>query len=539
MSFKRINIWYLSSFLISLIVAIPILTVFSSFFDPTGNYSEILKQTFLFDYIFNSLILLTGVLILTFVIGVTCAYLVSFYNFPGVNFFKWSLILSFAVPAYIYAYSLTAFFENYGTAFSILKNLFGEANYNMYIPKFDGMLGAILSISFSLFGYVYVLTRTSFHYQSQNLIELGKNLGFSKKKSFFKIILPSARPAIVAGLSLVAMETLSDFGSVSFFGISTLTTGIYNAWISFDDLTLANRLSFYLLIFILGLFILEKLSRKKAQYHTPTKSGIKKKNSIDLNGKKAFLAFFFCTIVFFISFLFPVLQMLYWTISFPKHLADLDLVKLLSNTMLLVLLSSSLLISLSFISNYGNRVTKSKFLNILTTFSVSGYAIPGIILAVAFITFISWFDNRIISFFGFQTVKSVFIGSVLGLILVYFIRFYSLASNGIKSGYLKINYSIDESAYLLGYSKFKTFTNIHIPYLKNSMLLVGVLIAIEIIKELPITLIMRPFNFETLATTAYIFASQDLLEAAAAPSLFLIVIASFFILITSRYILKD
>tara|TARA_B110000444_G_C18797323_1_gene575586 strand:+ start:6 stop:1625 length:1620 start_codon:yes stop_codon:yes gene_type:complete len=539
MFLKKINIWYLSSFLISLIVAIPILTVFSSFFDPTGNYLEILKKTFLFDYIFNSLILLTGVLILTFVIGVTSAYLVSFYNFPGVNFFKWSLILSFAVPAYIFAYSLTAFFENYGTAFSILKNLFGEANYNTYIPKFDGMVGAILSISFSLFGYVYVLTRTSFHYQSQNLIELGKNLGFSKKKSFFKIILPSARPAIVTGLSLVAMETLSDFGSVSFFGISTLTTGIYSAWISFDDLTLANRLSFYLLIFILGLFILEKLSRKKAQYHTPTKSGIKKKNPITLNGKKAFLAFFFCAIVFFISFLFPVLQMLYWTISFPKHLADLDLVKLLSNTIMLVLLSSFVLISLSFISNYGNRVTKSKFLNILTTFSISGYAIPGIILAVAFITFISWFDESVISFFGFESVKSLFIGSVLGLILIYFIRFYSLASNGIKSGYLKINYSIDESAYLLGYSKFKTFTNIHIPYLKNSMLLVGVLIAIEIIKELPITLIMRPFNFETFATTAYIFASQDLLEAAAAPSLFLIIIASFFILTTSRYILKE
>ena len=175
----------------------------------------------------------------------------------------------------------------------------------------------------------------------------------------------------------------------------------------------------------------------------------------------------------------------------------------------------------------------------LTIFSVSGYAIPGIILAVAFITFISWFDNNVISFFGFKTIKSVFIGSVFGLILVYFIRFYSLASNGLKSGYLKINYSIDESAYLLGYSKFKTFTNIHFPYLKNSMLLIGILITIEIIKELPITLIMRPFNFETFATTAYTFASQDLLEAAAAPSLFLITIASFFILITSRYILKD
>jgi iron(III) transport system permease protein len=536
---KKINIWYFSSFLISIAVAIPIVTVFSSFFESTGNYSLIIKDTFLYDYIFNSLILLAGVLILTFLIGVGSAYLVSFYSFPGANFFKWALILSFAVPSYIYAYSLTAFFENYGTAFSILKKLFGEANYNSYIPKFDGMEGAIISISFSLFGYVYVLTRASFHYQSQNLIELGKNLGFSKKKSFFKIILPSGRPAIVAGLSLVAMETLSDFGSVSFFGISTLTTGIYNAWISFDDLALANRLSFYLLVFILGLFILENLSRKKAQYHSLSKGGFKSKSLTTLKGFKATLALLFCLTIFSISFLFPVLQMLYWTIIFPKHLADLNLTHLFLNTILLVFLSSIVLITLAFISNYGNRVSRSKFLEILNTFSISGYAIPGIILAVAFITFISWFDNTVISFFGFNTIKSIFIGSVFGLVIVYFVRFYSLASNGIKSGYLKINYSIDESAYLLGYSKFKTFKNIHIPYLKNSMLLIGILISIEIIKELPITLIMRPFNFETFATTAYVYASQDLLEAAAAPSLFLVLIASFFIIITSRYILKD
>ena len=536
---NKINIWYFSSFIISIIVAVPIITVFSSFFETTGDYVSVLKNTFLLDYIYNSSILLTGVLSLTFIIGVGCAYLVSFYKFPGVNFFKWALILSFAVPAYIYAYSLTAFFENYGTAFSILKNLFGEGNYNAFIPKFDGMLGAIISISFSLFGYVYVLTRASFHYQSQNLLELGKNLGFSKQKSFFKIILPSARPAIVAGLSLVAMETLSDFGSVSFFGVSTLTTGIYNAWISFDDLTLANRLSSYLLIFILGLFILENLSRKKAQYHTSSKGGFKSKSVIQLYNYKSILACLFCMVVFFLSFLFPVFQMLYWTIIFPKHLLDLNLIELFSNTMLLVFLSCCLLILLAFISNYGNRVSKSKFLEILNTFSISGYAIPGIILAVAFITFISWLDLNMINYLGTESIKSIFIGSILGLVLIYFIRFYSLANNGIKSGYLKINYSIDESAYLLGYSKFKTFKNIHLPYLKNSVLLIGILLTIEIIKELPITLIMRPFNFETFATKAYVYASQDLLEAAAAPSLLLILIASCFILITSRYILKD
>lgn len=536
---NRINIWYLSSFLISIFVAIPIITVFSSFFQTTGDYVSVLKNTFLLDYIYNSLILLIGVLTLTFIIGVGCAYLVSFYKFPGVNFFKWALILSFAVPAYIYAYSLTAFFENYGTAFSILKNLLGERNYNAHIPKFDGMLGAIISISFSLFGYVYVLTRASFHYQSQNLLELGKNLGFSKQKSFFKIILPSARPAIVAGLSLVAMEALSDFGSVSFFGVSTLTTGIYNAWISFDDLTLANRLSSYLLIFILGLFILENLSRKKAQYHTSSKGGFKSKSVIQLSGYKSITASLFCIVVFFLSFLFPVFQMLYWTIIFPKHLLDLNLIQLFSNTILLVFLACCVLIFLAFISNYGSRVSKSKFLDTLNTFSISGYAIPGIILAVAFITFISWLDLNMINYLGTESIKSIFIGSILGLVIIYFIRFYSLANNGIKSGYLKINYSIDESAYLLGYSKFKTFRNIHLPYLKNSVLLIGILLTIEIIKELPITLIMRPFNFETFATKAYIYASQDLLEAAAAPSLLLILIASCFILITSRYILKD
>ena len=539
MFFKKFNIWFISSFLISFIVAIPILTVCAGFFENTSNYYSILKDTFLIDYISHSLILLAGVLFITFFIGVGCAYLVSFYHFPYVNFFKWALILSFAVPPYIYAYSLTAFFENYGTAFTILKNIFGEGEYNALIPKMDGMFGAIVSLSLSLFGYVYILTRASFHYQSQNLIDLGKNLGFSKKRSFFKIILPSARPAIIAGLSLVAMETLSDFGTVDFFNISTLTTGIYNAWIAFDDLSLANRLSFFLLIFILGLFILENFSRKKAQYHSLTKSGFKSKTLIKLKKSYSISAFIFCGLIFFLSFVFPVMQMLYWTIIFPKHLTDLNLIQLFLNTGILVLLASILLITFAFISNYGNRVTKSKLLEILTTFSISGYAIPGVILAVAFITFVAWFDNIVINFFGFKTIKNIFIGSILGLVCVYFVRFYSLACNGIKSGYLKINYSIDESAYLLGFSKIKTFTNIHFPYLRNSILLIGLIIAIEIIKELPITLIMRPFNFETFATTAYIYASQDLIEAAAVPSLFLILITSSFILITSRYTLRD
>ena len=536
---KSFNIWYLSSFLISLLVILPVITVFSSYFQSTSNYSEILKNTFLLEYILNSGILLLGVLVSTLIIGVGCAYLVSFYKFPGVNFFKWSLILGFAVPPYIYAYSLTAFFENYGTAFTIMKYLFGEGNYNSQIPKFDGMLGAILSISFSIYAYVYILTRASFYYQSHNLIELGQNLGFSKIKSLFKIVIPSARPAIVAGLSLVAMETLSDFGAVDFFSINTLTTAIYNSWLSFDDLVFSNQLSFYLLIFIFLIFIIENLSRKNAKYHSPLQGGVKVKQKIQLHGLSSFFAFFLCFIIFFLSFIFPVGQMLYWTVIYPKNFYDLDILNLVVNTLLLVSISSIFLIIFSFISNYGNRITKSKLLNFLTTISISGYALPGIILAVAYITFIAWFDNTIMNFFDLPSFKKIFIGSIVGLVIAYFIRFFSLSCNGLKSSYERLNRAVDESAYMAGYSKSKTFFKVHVPYMRSSILFVGILVSLEIIRELPITLILRPFNFETFATTAYVYASQDLLEAAAVPSLFLVIIASLFILLISRYILSD
>ena len=534
---SKYNFWFFSSFLIASIVALPILTVFSSFFSETSLYFDLLKRTFLYEYIFNSIFLLLMVLIITFTIGVTLAYFVSFYEFPFSNFFSWALILAFAVPAYIYAFSLIAFFENYGTAYTILISVFGEYNYNQHIPKFDGMEGSILAIGLSLFPYVYVLTRSSFLYQSNNYMEVGKNLGLSEKETFFRIILPSARPAIIAGLALVSMECLSDFGTVSFFGVNTLTTGIYNSWLSFDDLNTANQISFVLLLFILILLSLEIYSRKEARYHQPGR-GYKPFKKIKLSGSKSLFVFLFCFIVLFVSFLFPLSQMIYWTIKYPKYIQDLDILRINLNTIYLVGLASIILVMISLFINYGNRISKSKILNYLTNFSISGYAIPGVILAVAFITFFSNLSEFLSNVTNLGSTKKIFIGSIFGLVLAYFVRFFSLSFNGIRSSYEKINNSIDESAYLLGYSKFKTFSTIHIPYLKNNIILIIVLISLEIIKELPMTMILRPFNFETFATQAYIYASQDLLEAAALPSLFLIGWSTILLLFSSRYILS-
>ncbi len=533
----KYNIWFFSSVFIALIVALPIITVFFSFFNETSNYLTVLKDTFLLDYIFNSIVILFFVIIITFVLGIASAYFVSFYDFPFSNFFSWALILAFAVPGYIFAFSIIAFFENYGTAFSILTYFFGDNNYNLIIPKIDGIFGAILAISFSLFPYVYVLTRASFHYQSNNYIEVGKNLGLSSKETFFKIILPSARPAIIAGLALVSMECLSDFGTVSFFSVNTLTTGIYNSWLSFDDLNTANQISFILLLFILFLFSIEVYSRKEARYHQPGR-GFKPITKIKLNGKKSFLPLFVCSLILFLSFLFPVSQMIYWTIKFPKYLQDINIININFNTLLLVLVASISIVTISLFINYGSRIAKSKILTYLTNFSVSGYAIPGVILAVAFITFFSNLSDFLSENLGLESFKGIFIGSIMGLILAYFIRFFSLSFNGIKSSYEKINNSIDESAYLLGYSKIKTFLKIHVPYLRTNVILIMLLISLEVIKELPITLILRPFNFETFATQAYIYASQDLLEAAALPSLFLIFWSTVLILLSSKYILS-
>ena len=534
----KYNIWFFSSLFVASIVALPIITIFFSFFSETSNYFNVLKNTFLFDYVSNSFIILISVLSITFLLGVISAYFISFYEFPFCNFFSWSLILAFAIPGYIFAFSIIAFFENYGTAYSILTNFFGEYNYNLHIPKLDGLTGSIIAISFSLFPYVYVLTRSSFFFQSNNYIEVGQNLGLTERETLFKIILPSSRPAIIAGLALVAMECLSDFGTVSIFSVSTLTTGIYNSWLSFDDLNSANQISFILLIFVLALLSIEIYSRKEAKYHQPGR-GHKPINKIKLSGKKSLLAFSFCFFVFFISFIFPVSQMIYWTLKFPKYIQDINILKINLNTMYLVGLASFFLVFISLFINYGSRISKSKVLNYLTNFSISGYAIPGVILAVAFITFFSNLSDLINNISSIGSTKKLFIGSIFGLILAYFIRFFSLSFNGIKSSYDKINSSIDESAYLLGYSKIKTFSKIHIPYLKNNIILIVVLISLEIIKELPITMILRPFNFETFATQAYVYASQDLLEAAALPSLFLISWATILIIFSSKYILSQ
>ncbi len=525
------NILYYLVLAISIFSIIPFFTIIINSSLVNFDYSLLIESQFL-TYVRNSFMIVSCVLILTFIFGVFSAYLVTFHNFYGANFFKYALILSFAIPPYIFGYSMSAFFENYGVGYSIINFFFDTEMANIYLPDFSPITNSVISLTFTLYGYVFLLSRASFINQSANLIDLGKSMGFTPSQRFLKIILPCARPGIFVGLSLVAMETLSDFGTVSFFGVSTFTTGIYNSWFIFDDLETSNFLSLLLLFFILVFFTIENLSRKKSKFHLLKNDRRNKKT--DLSGKKKFFAFLFCLSLFTVSFIFPFSQMIYWSIKFPEYFENLNILKLNLNTFLIIFCTASLIIAFSLISNFGNRVFKNKLLSSFSNLSISGYAIPGIIISVSIISFLS-----LISGISNLNLKTLFIGSFYGLILGYFFRFYAISFNGIKSNYLKINYSIDESSYLMGFNKFKTFYEIHWPILKKNIFFIFVLISIEIIKELPITLILRPFNFETFSIKAYNFASQDLIEAAAIPSMFLIFWTSILILISLNYFFDE
>ncbi len=520
---------FFSLLFISIIIITPLFSIILSSLKTTLS-SNISESKILIDYLKNSFQILFFVIVITLFFGVIPAFLVSFFQFKGSQFFKYALILSLAIPPYIYGYSLSSFLENYGTAFSIVDFFFpGKANE--FLPDFSPITLTIISLSFSLFGYIYLLSLSSFSNQLGNYIEISKTLGFSKINQFTKIIFPLARPAIFVGLSLVAMETLSDFGTVSFFGVSTFTTGIYNSWFIFDDIETANFLSLLLLFFIIFFFLLENKFQRKKRFHYENNNTNSQK--IPLKGFSEFIAILFCFLIFFFSFIFPILQMLFWTINYHEYINKIDILNLNLNTFYLIFSTSLLLIVISFFCNYGIRVLKSKLLNFLSNLSISGYAIPGILISIAVVSLIS-----VISDLTNINLKTIFIGSFFGLIIGYIFRFYSIAFNGIKSNYLKIHQNIDESGYLIGLSKLNIFFRIHLPILKENTFFIFILIALEIIKELPITLILRPFNFSTFSTKAYDFASQDLIEAASVPSLFLVFWATIFILISSKYFLK-
>ena len=518
-SSKIFSVWHSIPLFILLFFLAPILIILSSVFaDYSENWSHIYEYV-LADYILNSLILVSGVSILVMIIGSLTAWLVTNYQFFGKRFFEWGLILPLAIPPYILAYTFTGLFDSYGTMNEIARSLFNLQQNEMLFPNIRNIYGAIIVFSFTLYPYVYLICRTAFLNQSRSMFEVGRTLGLSQASIFLKLALPLVRPALIAGTMIVAMETLSDFGAVDHFAISTFTTGIFRTWYGMYDLTTAMQLASMLLIFITFCLVIERTSRKNANYST-IGSNFKPTQVTRLGTLGSSVCFLVCFIPIFIGFILPILEILNWSLRFNTSFFNEQFFSISLNTVLLSILSAILCTFIAMIINFSIRYKNSSVIKSINPFLNIGYAVPGLILAVGIVQLFVFLDNNILnSFEGYFLT-----GSLFGLIFAYIIKSYALANSTYEAGYEKISQTIDDSARVLKSTGLNLLFRVHFPILKTSFFTSILLVTSEVVKELPATLILRPFNFETLAVSTYIYASEERMVEAAAPATAIILI---------------
>ena len=528
---KSEDLWRFLPVLFFIFFISPVAIVLSSLF---GQYSENWSHLYnyvLSDYVINSFLLITGVSILTSLIGIITSWLVTNFNFSGKKFFEWALILPLSVPPYILAYTYTGLFDASGSANTFLIEIFNLDISTIIFPNIRNIYGAVMVFSFTLYPYVYLICRMAFVNHSKSIIESGRVLGLSRIGAFFNLSIPLIRPAIIAGLALVIMETLSDFGAVDHFAISTFTTGIFRTWYGMYDLETAMQLASFLLIFITIILFTERISRRKMSF-TFENSLYKKTDILKLRGIKNFSAFVICFLPIFMGFLLPIIELINWSISYNLDFFNSKFIKTSMNSIILAFVAALLCSMFALIINYSIRFLKNSFLSFLSSSLSLGYAFPGLILAVGIIQLLTFVDSLLIT----QSLGLILTGSILGLIIAYIIKSYAMASSTIDSSYQRISTYVDDVSKTLGITGWKMLFKIHFPLIKTGVLTSALLVISEVIKELPATLILRPFNFDTLAVSAYIYASEERMFEAAAPSIAIVMVGLLPIYFLSRMI---
>lgn len=512
--------WKSVPIILLLLFLAPLGFVLVSLFGEFGdNWSHLINYV-LPNYVLNSIYLVIGVSALSLVLGVGTAWFITNYDFSFRGWFEWAIILPLAVPPYILAYTFTGLFDSYGSANELMRVIFNLENNFIFFPNVRNIFGAIIVFSFTLYPYVYLTTRMAFLNQSRSLMEAGKLLGLNNQSLFFRLAIPMVRPAVIAGLALVIMETLSDFGAVEHFAVQTFTTGIFRTWFGMYDLNTAMQLSSMLLIFVTFFLFLERYERNKMSF-SYSSSTFKKTNRTKLMGLKNVFTFLFCLIPLLIGFVLPIIELASWALFFPsENFLSKNILNSFLNTIFLGILAAIFCTFFAFYINFLKRFDKGYLLKSTSQFLSLGYALPGLVLAVGIIEFFAFLDNSFLKHF----LNVFLVGSILGLILAYIIKSYALANNTIESGFSRLTNSIDDVSLTLSKSKSEIFFKIHLPLMKTSILTSLILVISEVIKELPATLILRPFNFDTLAVTTYIYASEERMYEAASPAMLIVLI---------------
>lgn len=489
-----------------------LVSVIGSLFNPDTETLQHLASHLLPAALLNTLLLVLGVVFVSGVVGVSLAWLTAVCDFPMRSFFSWALLLPMAIPGYVMAFSFVGLFEFSGPVQSLLRDVFDSSSW---FPDVYSYGGVTLVMSLVLYPYVYLIARNAFQTQGRRSIEVGQSLGLSPVRSFFRVSLPMARPWIVGGVLLVVMETLADFGTVATFNYDTLTTLIYKSWFSLFSISAALQVASVLLLAVVAIMVIERRSRAAQRYSQSASSSLSAARFV-LTGKRRWLALGFCLFVFVLAFVLPSLRLLTW--AMPNLAVELTgkfmiyvggTLSLASVTMLLIALLALLL-------SYGARINQSLPVRFAVRTSTLGYAVPGTVLAIGLFAPISFLNQWLQ---GFGLSASWLQGTFVVMLMAYGVRFMAVAYSPIESNFLRITPSIDDAAHSLGCSGLQVLRKVHLPIVQRGVLTAMVLVFVDVMKELPITLMTRPFGFNTLAVRVFELSSEGLWQRAALPAL--------------------
>ncbi|WP_051207746.1 ABC transporter permease [Saccharospirillum impatiens] len=537
--FKHLRAWPILVFIIAGLVVLPVLSVFYLALFPTDNIWRHLYNTVLFRYLEATLLLLTGVGLLSFTIGVTTAWLVTLCHFPGRRLFEWALLLPFAVPAYVIAFIYTDMLEFAGPLQGTLRDVFGwQTRRDYWFPDIRSMGGAIVLMSLVLYPYVYLMARAAFLEQGSNILAASRTLGCTPWQSFYRVSLPLARPAIAVGLALTLMETLNDFGTVDYFAIRTLSLGVYDTWLNMGNLGGAAQIASMMLVFVVVLITLERIGRARQRHFGQGKPN-QDSALYTLTGAKGWLAFMACALPLVLGFAVPAYQLASYALgNFSSYWTD-DFIAISWNSLFLSATAALVTVVIGTLLAYGRRLHPNRSVRTFVSLSKLGYAMPGTVLAIGVLIPLATFDNTVDAFLRarFDVSSGLLLsGTVFALVFAYSVRFLAVAAGAIESSLDKVTPSMDKAARSLGMNSLETLRRVHLPLIRPGLLTGALVVFVDTMKELPATLMLRPFNYDTLATYVYQYASDEKIEVAAMGALMIVLVGLLPVIMLSRSI---
>ncbi|TWT27195.1 iron ABC transporter permease [Planomicrobium sp. CPCC 101110] len=535
----NLNIWTVSATAIIILLFLPNLTIVAGFFTPTNDNWEHMKEFVLWKFVKTSLILISITALSTIFIGLSLAWLVAQYQFPLRRFLKWALILPLSIPPFIGAYTYHGIFNYTGIIQTALREGLGM---RLNPAHFDimNLPGAIFIYTIFLYPYVYTITQVFLSKQSASLIESTRLLGKGPWQTFFQVVIPISRISIIGGASLVVLEVLNDYGVVKYYGIQTFTTAIFQTWFGLGDLESSIKLAASLMGFVILILLIEKIMRGKRRYSYAT-TKVRPLSLIPLTGWKGFAAASYGFLVLTLGFFIPVLQLADWTILTFGTIPLEEFMAYAGNSVAVAGISASLIIILALVVGNFSRLVHGRLAKLLPKLTVLGYSIPGAVIAVAAVTSFIALDRFLAPLYrmaGFETTLVLSVSLVL-LITAFIIRFFAIGFHSIETGYDKIGTDFRDASRLLGAGLTKTFFKIDVPMLKGAIFSGFILVFIDVLKEIPLTLILRPFNFDTLSTKAFQYASDEKIMEASQASLLIVGISALAIVLFYKFLEKE